>query len=148
MLSQDDVGTGKAPGDPAVAQDWLRARWLAVLAGILSGLAAFGIGEATYDRIAAKKIMLNTMGTVAPAVTGANLSVAVVRNGAVACGVLGLCLGGILGIAGGLSGRSRSATVKAGVLGSTVGAILPASAALALLQSFANARLAHSITTS
>jgi hypothetical protein len=144
MLSQNDIARGVPHGDLAEARDWLdRARWLAALAGLLSGLAAFGMGEATYNCIPAKKVMLNTMGTIAPAVTAANQSVADVRNGAIACGVLGLCLGGSLGIAGGLSRRSPTATVTAGLLGSALGAALAAGVSLVLLQSFADARVAY-----
>jgi hypothetical protein len=144
MLSQNDVVRGAPHGDLAEARDWRhRARWLVVLAGLLSGLAAFGIGEATYNCIPAKKVMQNTMGTIAPAITPANQRVADVRNGALAFGVLGLCLGGSLGIAGGLSRRSATLTLTAGLLGSTLGAALAARVSLTLLKSFTDARVAY-----
>ncbi len=144
MRSQDDVARGAPQGDLAEAPDWLdRARWFAALAGLLSGLAAFGIGEATYTRIPAEKVLLNRRGPVAPASRVARHPVADVRNGAFAFGVLGLCLGGSLGIAGGLSRRSPSSTVKAGVLGSALGAGLAAGVSLVSLKLFADARVAY-----
>ncbi len=62
MRTRNDVGPGAPPADPSEARDWLRSRWLAALAGLLSGLAAFGIGEATYNCIPAKNVVQNTMG--------------------------------------------------------------------------------------
>ncbi len=144
MQSQNDDASKMTGGKLAEEPDWLRVRWMAVLAGLLSGLAAFGLGEAVYNVVPAKQIMMNTMGTSAMAVTGENQSLAVVRNGAIACGVLGLWLGGILGMAGGVSRGSRSSTWKAGLLGSILGASLAGCVALAVLQRFADARVAHS----
>ena len=39
-----------------------RARWLVALAGLVAGLAAFGIGEATYKVIAAKLVEVQHLG--------------------------------------------------------------------------------------
>ena len=80
-----------------------RARWLVALGGILAGLAAFGIGEAVYQRIPAQKVTFDTLGGPVTAATGETLATAEMRNAALAFGVLGLCLGGCLGIAGGLA---------------------------------------------
>ncbi|MGP0070204.1 MAG: hypothetical protein ACLQGP_42220 [Isosphaeraceae bacterium] len=143
MHSENDSAGVPARGNLAASRDWLRVQWLVALAGLLSGLAAFGIGEAAYNRVPARKVKLNTMGMVADAVTGANQSLAVVRNGAIACAVLGLCLGGILGIAGGLSRRSWSSASKAGAFGATLGAVLAGGVALATLQFFADARVSY-----
>ncbi len=55
---------------------------------------------------------------------------AITRSAALAFGVLGLCLGGTLGIAGGLTRRSMPAAAAAGVLGLFLGAILGAVATL------------------
>ena len=56
-----------------------------------------------------------------------------VRNGALAFGVLGLCLGGGLGIAGGLSQASAAAAASAGLLGSILGAAWAAGVSFATL---------------
>jgi hypothetical protein len=70
------------------------------------------------------KVMLSTPATE---------SVAAVRNGALTFGVLGLCLGGALGIAGGLAQRSPIATTRGGLLGAILGLALGAGLSLALL---------------
>ncbi len=97
---------------------------------MVAGLASFGLGEATYKFIPPERVMLNTMGTIAPAVTGATQLVANARNAALAFGLLGACLAGCLGIAGGLARRSRFGILAAGLLGATIGAALPASVSL------------------
>ena len=61
---------------------------------------------------------------------------AATRNGALAFGVLGVCLGGLLGIAGGLARRSVSASVVAGLVGSILGLALAVGACFALLPYF------------
>jgi hypothetical protein len=138
---------GPAPQDagPADAPGWLnRARWLAALAGVLAGLIAFGVGEATYKLIPAKVMAVPTMGTIVYAPTAATQAVADVRNATIAFGALGLCLGGCLGIAGSLARRPPGAMLTAGLLGSILAAALGAGVSLPLLPRFMNARISYS----
>jgi hypothetical protein len=130
------------PNDRAAPET--RARWLVALGGLVAGLAAFGIGEATYKRIPARQVMLNTMGTIAPAITSETQSEADVRNAALAFAVLGACLGGCLGLAGGLARRSGLATAAAGLLGLLLGAGLAVGVSLGSLKAFAEARMTYS----
>jgi hypothetical protein len=117
---------------------------LLALGGLLAGLAAFAVGEATHKLILAEKRTFNIMGTPVTTATAATQAAADTRNGALAFGALGMCLGGGLGIAGGLARRSAAATVAAGLLGSIVGAALCGGVSLALLPRFLSARVAYS----
>ena len=120
------------------------ARWLVALAGLIAGLAAFGIGEATYKLIPAQKVKINTMGIILQAATAETQSVANVRNAALAFGVLGACLGGCLGVAGGLARRSAVAAAGAGLLGLLLGAGLCAGVSLATVKPFTEALIVNS----
>ena len=144
-LPESPARSAPQDAEPADAPGWLnRARWLAALAGVLAGLIAFGLGEATYKWIPAKIVAIPTMGTIVYAPTAATEAVAAARNGTIAFGILGLCLGGCLGIAGGLARRAPAATVTAGLLGSILGAALGAGVSLPLLPRLMNARIMHS----
>lgn len=109
-----------------------RARGLLVVGGLLAGLLAFGVGEAVYDLIPAKSVTQHALGLTKVSPTVATETVAAVRNGALAFGVLGLFLGGCLGLAGGLARRSSFAAA-AGGLGSVLGLAAGVGASLALL---------------
>jgi hypothetical protein len=113
-----------------------RARWLLVLAGLASGLLAFAVGEAIFDLIPAKKVEVPTMGQIVIAATVETSNVAAVRNGALTFGLLGICLGGCLGIAGGQARRSTSAAVIGGLVGSILGLCLAVGSSFALLPFF------------
>ena len=126
------------PTTPAVPHEHAdggltRARWLVAMAGLAAGLAAFGAGEAVYDLIPAEKGKVNTMGTIIIVPTADTMTVAAVRNGALTFSVLGVCLGGCLGLAGGLARRSTSATLVAGGLGSVLGLAAGAGVSLAVI---------------
>jgi hypothetical protein len=121
-----------------------RARWLVALAGLVAGLAAFGIGEATYKIIPARRVALNTLGTITQNVTPETQSAAEVRNAALAFAVLGGCLGGCLGMAGGLARRSGWATAAAGLLGLLLAVGLAGGVSLGTLKAFGNARVTYS----
>jgi hypothetical protein len=112
-----------------------RAQKLAVLAGLLAGLASFGVGEAVYEIIPPERIQQTDRRTgrefMGPSVETVNMAAA--KNAALAFGALGLCLGGFLGIAGGLARRSTSAAVTGGLLGVVLGAVLGAGVSRALL---------------
>jgi hypothetical protein len=127
-----------APGPAADA--FGRHRRIAAMAGLLAGLAAFALGEATYKWIPARQVTFNTMGTMVTAATAATAAAAEVRNAALAFGLLGLSLGGCLGLAGGLARRSASATATAGLLGAVLGAALAVGVSFATLPMFAGAR--------
>jgi hypothetical protein len=129
---------------PADAPEWLgRARWLTAVSGLLAGLIAFGFGEATYKLIPGKSVAIPTMGTIVYAPTAATQAVADARNATIAFGALGFCLGGCLGIAGGLARRSPWATLQAGFLGSLLGAALAAGVSFPLLPRLMDARIYH-----
>lgn len=98
-------------------------------AGLLAGLLAFGLGEATWDRFAPEnvpqalgsgQVMRPTLETVAKAES---------RNAALTFGAMGGLLGICLGLAGGLNRRSAPAALSAGLiglfLGTAIGAVLP-----------------------
>lgn len=113
-----------------------RERWLVALGGVLAGLAAFGIGEATYQRFKPVLVDQNLQGTIIHIPSLATTSVAVAKNGALAFGVLGACLGICLGAAGGLARRSTPAAVRGGLLGAVLGSATGAGLSLALLSWF------------
>jgi hypothetical protein len=104
-----------------------RARKLAALGGLLAGLASFGVGEAVYEIIPAEGIQQRDRRTgrefIGPSAETVNMAAA--KNAALAFGALGLCLGGFLGIAGGLARRSTSATVTGGLGAGVSRALLP-----------------------
>jgi hypothetical protein len=125
FVAQDRVSPatpdGASSSSKGHADPLRRARgWLA-LGGLLAGVAAFGAGEAVYDRIPAELVKVTTMGQTVLAPTADTTAVAEVRNAALTFGLLGVCLGAFLGAAGGLARRSASATVGASVLGAIVG---------------------------
>src|SRR5262249_18459101 len=117
-----------------------RARWLAILAGLLAGLVAFGIGEETYELIRPEKVAQNLVGSIVMVADRATNTVADTRNAALAFAALGACLGGCLGGAGGLAGRSRVGAVRGGLLGVFLGLALGAGASLALVPWFIKGR--------
>jgi len=112
--------------------------------GIVAGLAAFGIGEATSDLIHAEPVQVSFMGTMKWSVTKHSPRV-LSRVAALGFGVLGACLGGSLGIAGGLARRPASAVAPAagGLLGTVLGATLGAATSLALVPPFLELYFGH-----
>jgi hypothetical protein len=138
---RDAPGTPQAQLGTVPQSDGLgRARWLAILAGLLAGLVAFGIGEATYELIRAATVQQNLMGSIVNVPDRATSTVADARNAALAFAALGACLGGCLGVAGGLARRSRAGAVTGGLLGVFLGLALGAGTSLALLPWFIKAR--------
>jgi hypothetical protein len=131
-------GLGAAPLDVAARAEGKarlsRARKLAALGGLLAGLASFGVGEVVYGIIPPKPVQqkdsMSGKLVMRPSVASVNVSKA--KNASLAFGALGLCLGGLMGVAGGLARRSISATVTAGLLGLISGTVLGAGISLAL----------------
>jgi hypothetical protein len=121
-----------------------RARILAVAGGIVAGLAAFGIGEATSDLIPAEPVQYNFMGEMRWTVTKDSPRV-LSRATALGFGVLGACLGGSLGIAGGLARRpaSPAAPAAGGLLGAVLGVALGAGTSLALVSPLLDLYFGH-----
>lgn len=115
-----------------------------IAAGVVAGLAAFALGEATYKIIPARRVALNTMGTISQAVTAETQTAADVRNAALAFALQGALLGGLLGAAGGIARRSTAATITAGALGAILAAGLAAGLAFVSLRAFSDARVNHS----
>jgi hypothetical protein len=118
-----------------------RARWLVVLGGLLAGLVSFGIGEAIFEIIPTGTVMVDLSGAKAMVVRRGTSTVADARNGALTFAVLGLCLGGCLGLAGGLARRSTSGALNGGLVGSVLGIALGGGVSLALLARFISMRL-------
>jgi hypothetical protein len=120
-----------------------RVRWLLLLAGLLAGLAAFGIGEVTHELIPAEKVKQNLMGNIVMVPDRTTTTVAATRNGAITFGALGLCMGAALGVAGGLARRSTAGAVNGGLLGGILGLALGGGVSLGLLSRFIWARFDH-----
>ncbi len=121
-----------------------RVRWLIVLGGLVAGLVAFGIGEATSQLIPPDTVEMNVMGGRSTVLSRSTPRV-VTRSGALAFGILGACLGGCLGIAGGLARRSASAAMIWGSVGSVLGLTLGAGLSFALFPSYFWARDNYSL---
>ncbi len=120
-----------------------RARWLLAIGGLLAGLVSFGIGEAIYEIIPIEKVEQILYGTKMMVSNRTTYTVAATRNGALTFGVLGLCLGGVLGLVGGLARRSTSGALTGGLVGSVLGIALGAGVSLALLPHLIAMRLDH-----
>jgi hypothetical protein len=138
------------PGERAATREEARsrvslARRLALLGGLLAGLASFAAGEATY------KIIPTELGTQIDGMnrrerafpTFESVNMAAAKNASLAFGALGFCLGGLLGIAGGVARRSTTAAVTGGLLGVVLGAFLGAGVSRALLPFSLKAQFAY-----
>jgi len=119
-----------------------RMRTLVVVAGVVAGLAAFGVGEATSELIPPDTVQFNFFGAKRETVSRDTPRV-VRRTTALAYGVLGVCLGGCLGFAGDVARRSAAASVAGGLLGAVLGAVLGGQATLWLLPSLLELRQNH-----
>lgn len=135
--SPDSPGRSVAVGEGHDQPEW--ARWWIALAGLLAGLAAFGIGEMVHELIPAAKEEVNTMGRLIMLPTVKTTSVAGTWNGALTFGLFGVCLGGLLGMAGGLARRSGRAILVAGLLGAILGLTVGAGVSFAVLPLFFHA---------
>jgi MFS family permease len=132
-VETETPGLDRRPASALPGSALSRARgWLAV-AGLLAGIAAFGAGEAVYELIPAKKVQQKIMGQTVVAPTPETSGVASTQNAALTFGLLGVCLGGLVGAAGGLARRSTIAMLGAGVFGSLIGSAMAALLSFAML---------------
>ena len=127
VVSNSRGGLGASPAGPgavgkATSGGLGLAHILAVVAGIVAGSAAFGIGEGTAELIPPEKVQFNVFGQTR-GMASRDTPRVVTRTAALAFGVLGLCLGGCLGIAGGVARRRAAAAVTGGLLGAVLGAV-------------------------
>jgi hypothetical protein len=129
-----EPGAGPRPG---------RMQRLGVIAGLMAGLVAFAIGEVTHDLIPAGRVQQNLMGSRVMVPDRDASAVADARNAALTFGVLGLCLGAGLGVAGGLARRSTPGAVAGGLVGSSLGAALGGGVSLAVLTRFIAAKYSY-----
>ncbi len=100
----------------------------ALLAGLLAGLATWGVDEVGLLRVAPQRRAVNTMGTIVSAETTETRSAALLRTAALTYGFLGAAVGVALGVAGGLRVgpvRLASAVAAGLLLGALAGGILP-----------------------
>ena len=111
--------------------------------GLVAGLVAFGVGEMIHELIPAKKVGIPTMGQIVIGPTGGDHECGGNAERGADFAVLGVCLGGFLGIAGGLARRSASAAVVAGLAGSILGLVLAAGASLVLIPFFLRTLPSH-----
>jgi hypothetical protein len=143
-----DAQLGSRPEPAAISEGAAtrlgQARWLVAVCGLVAGLVAFGVGEAIYKVIPPASVEQNISGNKVMLPDRDTNIVASTKNGALAFGVLGLCLGGFLGMAGGQARRSTPASLTAGLLGSALGFVLGGGLSLALLPSLLRARYYYS----
>ncbi len=126
--------------DPALL---FRVKWLAALGALVAGLIAFGLDKATAELIPGETVHLNVMGHGSTAVSR-NTPGVIKKSEALASGLLGACLCGFLGKAGGLARRSTPAAILWGLLGAVLGLVLGAGLSFVVFPAFFWAR-AHDL---
>jgi hypothetical protein len=142
MVNPDESAPASdvAPPPPTVpvGRTAFRPWAIALAAGLLAGLVAWGIGEATLVPEAGYENKKENV-HLQPEVAG-------IRNATVSFGVLGAALGLGLGLAGGLIGRSVVRAIMAGVAGLVVGGGTGAGLALVLTPLYYRQAAASDIT--
>jgi hypothetical protein len=146
------------PGDPGLANALLPGpttapsspgrTWLLVLAaGLLAGLAGFGIGEAAPKFFPVSLEFspeIRRNGSRVPIELERRVGISRDQSATLAYGGLGMFLGLALGAAGGLARRSPRAAIAAGVLGLVLGGAAGAGMTRVLLPSYHATRAAAS----
>lgn len=129
----EGTATGPAALVPVAAAGKDGARWWAsvVLPAALAGLAAWGVGELTLDRLKPS----STASADPYAFSALNDQIARINsiNGATSFGALGGLLGLALGVVGGWSRRSRSHALRGGLVGLILGALAGGMPSFALM---------------
>ena len=141
QVTRESAAVGRVSGARA-SHGLGRMRTLIMVSGIVAGLAAFAIGEATSELIPPDNVKFDFFGAARAQITRDTPRV-VTRMAALAFGVLGVSLGGCLGIAGGLARRSTSGCVSGGLSGAVLGGVLGAVGALGLLPGSMEMRIQH-----
>src|SRR4051794_17953509 len=106
---------------------------LALAAGLIVGLAAFGLGEVFYGWFPPEGVPQMLGGAQVMSPTVETNTVAATKNSALSFALLGGCMGLVFGLAGGLARGSGRAALAAGLIGLLVGAVLGAVLPLALV---------------
>jgi hypothetical protein len=98
----------------------MRTLWPALTAALLAGGAAWWVGERTYNHFQPSEEAASNPYIFAA--LNREMKVVNARNGAMTFGALGGLLGLALGLAGGLTRRSRAGAVLGGLVGLVLGA--------------------------
>ena len=114
---------------PAAARLW----GLALGAGLLAGVAAWALTEASLEAFVPRARMVQAMGVTVNLPSFADKAAAARKNATLAYGVLGASLGVALGLAGGLAQRSATAALLAAAAGAVLGAAGGAGAGAAVV---------------
>ncbi len=117
----------------------LRVKWLAAIGALLGGLVALGLDEATAELIPPETVHQTIMGQKSTVISRSTPRV-IKQSEALASGLLGACLCGFLGLAGGLARRSVSAAALWEGSGVVLGLVLGAGLSFALFPVFFWAR--------
>jgi hypothetical protein len=134
--------TATAPVTTAVTDEATRPRsrrqiWMiALLAGVLAGLLAWLIGESTHGFFRPRLYPVSAMGMTAMRPSRESQQLADTMNARLAFAILGGSTGLIMGLAGGLAGRSPARGVMAGLAGTVFGAAVAVLASMAFLPFF------------
>jgi hypothetical protein len=139
--NESPLGLAKAPSSPGRC-------WLLVLAaGLLAGLAGFGIGEVAPKLFPVSYELppeIRGNGARVPIELERRMGISRDQSAALAYGGLGMFLGLALGAAGGLARRSPRAAIAAGVVGLALGGAAGAGMTRVLLPLFHASRTGFS----
>ncbi|WP_165228630.1 hypothetical protein [Aquisphaera insulae] len=116
---------------------------IALLAGLVAGLAAFGLGEAVHDYYKPENAATTLNGNAVSMPTIHTMAVAHTRNMAIAYSILGGCLGLCLGLAGGIAGGGTRRGAAAGAAGLVLGILAGRQLPLALAMRYSRYMDAH-----
>jgi hypothetical protein len=124
------AGTGARPGPTRPAANRL-AIW-ALGAGLLAGVAAWLVGEATLEVFRPTMVTMDTPVGRMTAASTQEVMRTDVKNAALAFAVQGACLSLALGLAGGLARGSVRVGIAAGLVGAVLGGALALGASAVL----------------
>ncbi len=120
-------------------------RVLIAVSALVAAFLSFGIGEATHRWFRPELILQSVIGSAKAMLPTLETDyAATTRNAAVAFAALGACLAGALGVAGGCSRKSVRGALAGGVGGLLLGGLLGAGISLAVIPSLLRARYLYS----